>query len=450
MARWRIKAWAKGLALAAGLAMGGCTALSGPARVESAGGAAPRTFPGLIAPVSGAKRRYIFQIHGINATSDAWAQELFAALSARGYDRVGGYGDRCAMLAEPMTASVRGLGDQASAGVCRSPADATRTLVNGCSRKTESCAFDHFGLYRKDVYENRQSHRQVIVFTYRWRDDIWLINHQFIGDDLAENSLPWWKFTPRRSKLNAFLKTMVMDNGISDAAGYVGPLRDLARQGVESALCAMYQDALDAAVTPPQGGGCLRTLEGQPLDGRSVEFNFLSHSLGSRMLYDVLSDETAPPQTSARVQVANQTRTFFMAANQLPLLATVGLSIVPATPGAPPPPRRTFFELRQAGAAGALALGERRPSPVTETLTIVAFQDPDDLLGYRGSDAVLADPEHGVTFVDILHRNAPQILFLVDWIGDAHDHEMIEPNSQQIIMCGGAIGEGGGVTASRC
>ena len=83
-----------------------------------------------------------------------------------------------------------------------------------------------------------------------------------------------------------------MDNGFSDAVGYLSVLGRLERAVLKSALCVMVADA--AGVSAPQGAqseGCLAALAPQmgALASTPVEFDFLSHSLGSRMLFHVLS-----------------------------------------------------------------------------------------------------------------------------------------------------------------
>lgn len=440
----------KPLAVAVGLVLctlplAGCTALRGPAYIEDGAGGPQKAnhFPGLLPAADDphSKRRYIFQIHGIQALTDAWAEELFKGIVAQGYIRTDGK-PVDALLKDPMVVSGRGL--------------------NCASRRIDPvapCVFNRFGVYWKTVFTNPDTSDQVIVFSYRWRDDLWRITGQYVGPDRTANTLPSWLLTTRKSQINAGLKATLLDNGISDAAGYLSPMHDLAREGIETALCAMYADALGspgAAAQPPHGKGCLNLLAnaGPSTNPNAVEFNFLSHSLGSRMLYDVLSTDTAPPPDdgqSARALLAQRTRTFFMAANQLPLLAPVGINISPAVETeadvAAAPGRRGFFSARpKAGAELPVEAG----AVITLPLTIIAFQDPDDLLGYKASDAVVADPQDNVSFVDVVHRNTAQILFVLARPDLAHDHELIEPHSLKMILCGASAGEGGRLKAHDC
>lgn len=439
-------AMAMGL-IAGALALSGCTAMSGPAYIDDSPSAMHKTqsFPGLL-PAAGdphSRRRYIFQIHGIQALNNGWAEELFKAIVAKGYIRTD-QAPVAALLKDSMVVSGRGL-----------------TCSKSATDPPAPCVFDHFGEYWKTVFFNPKTADQVTVFSYRWRDDVWAITGKYLAADRAANTIPSWPPTTRKSQINAGLKATLLDNGISDAAGYLSPLHDLAREGIESALCAMYADALSPpgnAVSAPYGKGCLMALSTltSSSNGNAVEFNFLSHSLGSRMLYDVLSSEAPPEDDSpvtARAVIAKRTRTFFMAANQLPLLATAGITVGPAAETraavADIPGQRGFFSQRPArrdGEAVPVASG----SVITLPLTIVAFQDPDDLLGYKASDAVIADPQDDVSFVDIVHRNTPQILFVLARPDLAHDHELVEPNSLKMILCGAKAKDGHRLTANDC
>jgi hypothetical protein len=415
----------------------GCTALAGPAKIENY--SAPtkaHAFSGLL-PSPGAPgdvQRYIFQIHGMQTTNDDWMNQLFAGIRSYGYRQISGAA-KDALLTEPMIVRGRGLKD--------------------CGPRPGECRYTRFGTYQKDVFVNDTTHDRVTVFTYRWRDDMWKINRQYLQADIDANSFHWWLPNTRKSEINAGLKGSLLDNGISDAAGYASDLHIVAREGLESALCAMYADAIGtpAAADVAPGKGCLERLAplGLGLASKKVEFNFLSHSLGSRMLYDVLSSQepSRAEVPSSRAMIANRTRTFFMAANQMPLLATAALTVSPERAGPHEGLPTSFFELRQRadGSSKALLLGR---SVDDSPLTIVAFQDPDDLLGFKASDGVIADPPSNVRFVDVVHRNTPQLLFLLAWPYGAHDAELQERRSLKMILCGATAYPNGQLSPDDC
>lgn len=443
----------RGVALAAmGLAVAGCTALAGPARIENypADRGADLAFPGLLnSPDGPVQRRFIFQIHGINTHERTWGESLLSQIPPQGYRRAPPGPWQKAMLSTPKRLTDHPL---------------------PCDNDNPTCTFASFGEYQKQVFTRSNPNEEVVVFTYFWGGDLWSITRPYLQPDLDANTNFSFPSTAK-SLINAGIKAHVVDTGLSDAAGYLSGLGDLEREGVESALCAMFADwvATEAARNVKPGRGCLERIYAlpklSPIDDR-VEFDFLSHSLGSRMLFDVLSDRGAGVSSDnalgARTAIANRTRTFFMAANQLPLLAVAGMSVVdgskpegvPATAqGYVADPKnlnaraltassKSFFNLRKTGNDYV------NKTQLTQRLTVVAFQDPDDLLGFRASDGI-ADVSD-LRFVDVLHRNAAQIAFVLASPQDAHDHELVEPNSRQMILCGADVAPGGKLTARRC
>ena len=452
----RAPAWMGLIALLAAAGVAACTSPAGPARIDNYNRPAGPAFPGLLpAPDSHVARRFIFQVHGIHTENEDWGNSLLDKIPAYGYVHRGKGPWSPARLAEP------------------------RRLIGQALPCTgnPTCTFPAFGKYKKDVFTSTTANEEIVVFTYFWRGDLWSVTGPYLQPDIQSNATKGLFPSTRKSLINAAIKGGLVDNGLSDAAGYLSGVGELEREGLESALCAMFADAIatEAARRVPPGEGCLASL--YQFDNAmpdQIEFNFLSHSLGSRMLYDVLSGEDAQTKApraadavGARRTIANHTRTFFMAANQLPLLAVAsinvdrpGAGLAPSPPGAgvaPPVADAThptalsltrraqgFFNLR------AASPDARHPGAPKTELTVVAFQDPDDLLGYKASDGVTPDPAHAITFVDVVHRNTSQWLFLLASPLSAHDNELNEPHSRQMILCGARADSGGKLTANRC
>jgi hypothetical protein len=434
----------RGLALVAiGLAIAGCTAMAGPAKIENYNGPADLAFPGLLNAADGpVQRRFIFQIHGINTHERDWGESLLSQIPPRGYKRAPPGAWMPAMLSTPKKLIDHPL-----------PCD-----------DHPNCTYASFGQYQKQVFTRSNPNEEVVVFTYFWGGDLWSITRPYLQPDIDANTNVSFPST-KKSTINAGIKANVVDTGLSDAAGYLSDLGEMEREGVESALCAMFADwvATDAARNVRPGHGCLERIYAlkSPVNDR-VEFDFLSHSLGSRMLFDVLSDRgpgaSSEDAMGARTALANRTRTFFMAANQLPLLAVAGMSLGdPATSDQVSvnatdaknltartltAPSKSFFNLRKTGNDYV------NKTPRTSKLAVVAFQDPDDLLGFKATDGIVDVSD--LRFVDVLHRNANQYLFLLAWPQDAHDHELVQPNSRQMILCGADVAAGGKLTARRC
>lgn len=425
--------------------IGGCTSLPGSARLVQPPIAAGIAFPGLLpSDADRVARRYIFQIHGIDTVDPDWGEPLLKAITRYGYDRVQEPGPIDAYWHPATLSKVK--------------------IISGSGlncKKIDDCTFTKFGQYKIDLFENRKTGDQIKVFTYFWRRELWRITGLYLESDIRENNASFP--STQKSIFNQWIKSGLVDNGLSDAAGYLSPIGELEREGLETALCAMVADAASnpEALRVAPGKGCLGRLA--PLSNfrpGAVEFNFLSHSLGSRMLYDVLSQQEpelgvvdSVSAMDARIKVANQTRTFFMAANQLPLLA---VSEIKVSTQAADGPRAALSEQSQQ-AIGFLGLHHSKPHVVTADgnfataeLSVVAFQDPDDLLGFKASDAVLGSLPPSVRISDVLHRNTSQWLFLLAWPTSAHDRELDEPNSLRMILCGATTNRAGVLKANRC
>ena len=279
-----------GLLLAAALSAGlsACTAVPGPARDGNLASARGVAFEGLISFDPGRPRtRYIFQIHGINSPGFAWGQALLTAISASGYDLQPGQGQDWTPAKLAVGRTVRG-----------------RDLV--CDPPHADCRFQAFGKYRKDVFVDRVTGERVVLFSYSWRDDLWSITGHYVKPDILDNTLS--RPTTTRSLANAFLKVKIIDEGFSDAVGYLSPLGVLEREGIETAICAMLADAAGEQKAP-FGEDCMTDFTAadiRKLD--KTEFNFLSHSLGSRMIYDVLRASRRRPARSGVTRSSRSAR----------------------------------------------------------------------------------------------------------------------------------------------
>jgi hypothetical protein len=427
------RGWASTLFGFVALGLAGCTAMSGPAHIDGFQGRQGQAFSGLLPGSSGTPvPRYIFQIHGIDTpTPDEWAGRLTDQIPKHGYVRI-------SPLAPPWN-----------------DAPLSKSVTIKLADLTTS--FDHFGQYRKDVFVRETDGETVVVYSYYWRHDLWLVMQPFLAADIQANSTASWTPNTKKSLLNSMIKAGLMDEGLSDAAGYLSPMGSLEREGIETTLCAMFADAIGVQHVPV-GTGCLAQLAtNNPLPDK-VEFAFLSHSLGSRMLLDVLS--TRDPELGARglADVAARgflrvhTRNFFMAANQLPLLVVGDATIQPLPVGPPalpvgPAQPSDFFDLH--APPGPPRLGVAPAPPIQ--LDVIAFQDPDDFLGFKASDSVLGHAQPGVLeFTDIVHRNTPQMLYVLSWPVGAHDRELEEPNSRQMILCGASVDTAGRLSAEHC
>lgn len=420
-------------ALACGLTatLAACTSLRGATWAEN--GAPNGTFKGVL-PDGQSGKTFIFTIHGMGATEDNYSNNLLT-LIGRQYSPTKAVGYRPVAFDGGYQVSGEGLACSAAGGVC---------------------SVNSFGKYKIDRFQRGKS--EVIVYTYFWNDSMWSFQEPYIKSDIARP----------RSVFNGQLKADTIDQGFTDAVAYLGELREPLRHGLEGAICAMLDEARNA--TPPPTtfkAHCLDDPERAALG--EAHFNFISHSLGSRMLFDVLNPiESVSPETdqrnATRAALAERTDTFFMAANQLPFLA-IGQVSVQSVSGS----RQS--EAAAAPARSALASGPTMattlPSDACANLPgffrlrcfsgsrllegpmdVVAFLDPDDLLGFQASSAMVSSNSN-VRIIDIVHRNTPQILWAFADPRKAHDKELDEPKSQKLILCGGEI-SGKKVLVSNC
>jgi hypothetical protein len=416
--------------------------MSGPANVENL--KTPVSFTGLLSDSADVKSRYIFQVHGMGTLNrDEYANRLLNQFKYKhGYSPV----------SETQWADVP-LGD------------AQRVVGENldCTKRFPDCVYATFGQYKKSVFARRS--KTVTIYSYFWRDDLWTIVNNYLKADVDANDKNYHFPSTKKSLVNASLKASLMDDGFGDAAGYLSPVGRLERDGLQSAVCLMFADALKVA--PARGEQCLQDLAPsiRAATANDVEFDFLSHSLGSRMLYDVLSPWDPAPGTGhpdavmARSALLYRTRNFFMAANQMPMLAVGDLTVQSTgDERADHAAQRNTGPYRR-GLAGVMAL-RAKPSEVldatgaainkTPRMTVIAFQDPDDFLGFRASDAALDPGRDEPQIIDVVHRNAPQWAFLFEWPGIAHDHELAEPNSLKIILCGASSAADGKLIAKTC
>jgi hypothetical protein len=433
-----------------------CTSLSGPAQVTSAAG--PVAFSGLLSVGDeGVNRRFILQVHGIDTPKrDDFRKQLTDQFPWHGYKLVSSTGWQNVPIGDALKVQGPGL-------KCDQP----------------DCTFPEFGQYERDTFS--RGPETVSVYSYYWRKDLHRIIDGYLQPDMDANSSPQYRFpSTKKSLLNALLKFNLMDNGFSDAASYLSPLGRIERAGLESTLCMMFADALntpEAKAVPltPNCFDALAPMVTAPV-ANQVEFDFLSHSLGSRMLFDVLSPynpatgrDRGPGAIQARQVLLHRTRNFFMAANQLPLLALADLTVTPAVgqvggegePGAtgvagaaPAQMQKNLsgmFALRQAPVAAPNEFGQMTAIKATQSgLTVLAFQDPDDFLGFKASDAFPSKDPNTPPIVDIVHRNTDQWAWLIANPLKAHDRELVEPHSLQMILCGATSDQNGTLNARPC
>ncbi len=279
---------------------------------------------------------------------------------------------------------------------------------------------------------------------------------------------PWFS-PPHRLAVNAILKWTVLDRDLADAVIYAGTYGIAMQRGMAATLCRI------AGRKEDYGKPCVWPTTGSAM--RPGRFIFVTHSLGSRLLYDTLLNLMDPararsqypelvPSSYAKAwtmdaaadaqDIVQRTGGFYMMANQLPML---GLAHIPISApinypqpflynpqGAGPIPNgRQAFAAQADSLVGILRQRknflqkqEHKPS-----LVIVSFNDTNDLLTWH-IPAWYANAgggkTYGIQIADVFLKNAPHLLGLAEWPPSAHGGYITNMAVWRVIYCGAANG----------
>ena len=313
------------LTCAAAAALAGCAAAT-PEITGSWSGL--RTLVSADAPEDPAR---LFIIHGMTAQKDDYADVLVKALETR------------LRLADNGAAPV----DQPYA-------------VSGAIAYGDDQAYVNLRTYR--LYDGRGERLRVSALNWsRLTESI--KNRQFERDD----QIP-------RARVNGDVKVHVVNDGVGDAALYLGKYQAVMRRGVMIGLCAFLEGTFE-------NDGCAPTARS------NAPVTLISESLGSYMLLDAIEALNAKANSAAGKPLFARLREFYMFANQVPLLELADLN-----PGASRQPLSAEASSRSQRLDAFIERARKfRTADQNEPLQIVAFTDPNDLLSYRLSRYLLAN-----------------------------------------------------------
>jgi hypothetical protein len=272
---------------------------------------------------------------------------------------------------------------------------------------------------------------------------------------------------PPRVSLNRDIKEDVLDRELADALIYTSPYGKTIRRGVAEVLCHVLIPG------QPNDQHCIwpGTQHPQMQLVSKPAYIFVTHSLGSRMVFDTLNelarsaDEDHPliPHAAGDTRplanaVIDNTRVIYMQANQITLLS---LGIVPCDAYSGGPQQRLILEREQGikltSNCEPARADSTRPTtantPSTEppnatgtgkTLHLVAFNDANDLLSWHlprwYALPLDHDPTRSWTFSNVFVQNAPHILDFVESPIPAHDNYFINGDVWDVIKCGATAG----------
>ena len=242
-----------------------------------------------------------------------------------------------------------------------------------------------YGLIRLCEYQD-EHRRRLRIYELTWSRLTDSLKDQYLGADKEGRD---------RLLVNQAIKKDLLDDRFSDAVLYLGEFKRHMQLPIEYALCFMLNDPLTAvALRKPidPGKACVPFLEGTVARDSSGEraIVIVTESLGSTMVWETLvamhedgTPLTPNPLRSVALQVLGHTRMVFMLANQLPLLR-LGSVQEPSTSD-----EISAGAERKAPTALPKQIGSllQKTAPLrtyeAKVIDVVAFTDPNDLLGYK-------------------------------------------------------------------
>jgi len=235
----------------------------------------------------------------------------------------------------------------------------------------------------------------------------------------------------KRSTLSSLLKSRLLDDCLADAMVFAGPARQKIMDQVAEAI------TYAAGIRAPDKArrGLLRQGEAE-----ETPLFIISESLGSKILFDTLSDMIAKNRERLVSQTMARVTQIYMTANQIPVL-----SLAAPVGGA---------KLRETGASGIgtdslnILLQQLKTKTAVQpkprsiksllppgSMQVVAFSDPNDLLSYglRGSGH---EENENYMIIDVFVSNAPTWFGLVENPLRAHLGYRDNKAVNTIIACG--------------
>lgn len=306
---------------------------------------------------------------------------------------------------------------------------------------------EHLGHLAARLYTNEAGTRGAVMYELTW-SGITAKEKQAIAYDTST------QYQSVRADVNAAMKSFLNDR-ISDPMMYRGETRARILEAATRATCWAMLSGWEGLPDHPEGSCRLMDVKNfqEFREGRLV---FVTHSLGSRIVTDMLQQAAANIEESYReaqgtdegaeakrvVDALRQMQiTVYMLANQLPLLQL----------GQPAP--EVVNQIHGYCVPGSAHYNERTISK----LFIVAFSDPNDVLSYAipsGYAAEHMDSRLCPTIANVLVN----VTDVVDLIGigklanpmKAHVNYEADPRVIGLIAEGIGSGHTSGVVAKEC
>lgn len=213
------------------------------------------------------------------------------------------------------------------------------------------------------------------VYVLAWAPLTDPLKEQALGYDWKDKSL-----VEERLPLNHAMKEQLIDRSISDAVLYAGPFRVQMQYAVQQAICLMMREhrirenvcSLAEAFLGETNFEQIVVLA-QGLGGTMV---FQTIDALHRQAHDLTETRLKGQFARAADRFAADTVTIFLLADQEPLLSLVDFGAMSAARSSV----ESFVRVRYE---------QRRKNHIPEALQIVAFYDPNDIVGYPIRESAL-------------------------------------------------------------
>jgi len=243
-----------------------------------------------------------------------------------------------------------------------------------------------------------------------------------------------------RAKLNALLKNEIIDSCLSDAVFYAGQTGKTAiRSAIKKAVLLSLSNQKDRTA------GSVSVAD---LDDAAPPLFIVSESLGSKMLFDSISELRKDASDGSKLEVAlSRTQQIYMMANQIPILSLAdepaGSNVDVNSSGGINSQERLYSSLNevariyQAGAAARSGFNKKFGVTAPSRLRIAAFSDPNDILSFHLTGAGL--DTSAVEAVDITISVAPTYFGLAENPEAAHLNYLATKAVKSVVRCGKPI-----------
>jgi len=275
------------------------------------------------------------------------------------------------------------------------------------------------------------------------------------------------KTTPERVYVNRRVKEDVVDRALTDAVLYLGKYHEPIQSGVEEALCQALHSQ------PRTRGDLTQRCNWTKPPSENTTYIFVTHSLGSRILFDILgkvttgieSDKSGKSEenktTNMREEyvnaIKNGTKVIYMLANQIPLIGIANLD--PKTSSTEPQESLQLLKTRDKRENQYVVPQEpfvnflnretqNSFSAQPKDISVVAFSDPNDILSWgipwwyeKDVNDRITRSSTKVHFTNVFIRNGTHYFGLLEMPTSAHQGYVKNREVWHVILCGAKNGK---------